>query len=48
MIKMRKKFLTVRTVPKSNQKIVKTETKAIPLTRIHMIVHFHGFVQTLQ
>ena len=40
---MKKKYRTVRSVPKSNMKILKTEAKCIPLdpkTHIHDRFHF--------
>ena len=36
---------TVRTISKSNQNIVKTEAKSVPLTHIH---DHHGLVQALK
>ena len=45
-----KKYHTVRTVLKSNIKIVKKkeEAKLIPLTHIYMTAHFLGMVQALK
>ena len=42
-----KQYHTIRTVIKSNRKIVKTEGKLILLTHIYMIAHFPGLVQAL-
>ena len=46
------KYHTVGTVLKSNRKIIESEKKSIPLTRVHvhvyMIAHFPGLVQILQ
>jgi hypothetical protein len=45
---MKKKDHIVRTVPKSNRKILATEAKLLPLlTHMYMTAHSPGLVQTL-
>ena len=43
-----KKNQGLRTVPKSNRKIVEIEAILIPLTDIYMTSHSPGFVRELQ
>jgi hypothetical protein len=43
-----KKYHTVKTIPKSNIKIVETEGKVIPLKHKYMTTHFHDLVQAFQ
>jgi hypothetical protein len=40
-----KKYDTIKIVLKSNTKIIETEAKSIPLTRIYMTGQFPGLIQ---
>ena len=43
-----KKYHTVRTISKSNRKIVEMDPKSIPQTNIYMTAHFPGLAKALQ
>ena len=45
---MKKKYHTIRTVPKYNKKILETEAKPILITQAYMTANSPGFIQTLQ
>jgi hypothetical protein len=46
--KIKKKYHSYETVPKSNRKITETDAKLIPLMHIYMTAHFTGLVLALQ